>query len=42
MFKSGRTNVQDEERSGRLSVMSDDPVQSVEQKKFVKDGASQF
>jgi hypothetical protein len=27
----GRTNVQDEERSGRLSVVSDDLVQSVEQ-----------
>jgi hypothetical protein len=33
MFKDGRINVHDEERSGRSSVVSDD-------KKFVKDGAS--
>jgi hypothetical protein len=32
MFKDGRTNVQDEEQSGRPSVVSDDLVQSVEQK----------
>jgi hypothetical protein len=32
MFKDGRINIQDEERSGRLSVMSDDLVQSVDQK----------
>jgi hypothetical protein len=41
MFKDGRTNVHDEEWSGRPSVVSDDLVQSVD-KKFVKDGASQF
>jgi hypothetical protein len=32
MFKDWRTNVHDEERSGRPSVVSDDPVQSVDQK----------
>jgi hypothetical protein len=32
MFKDGRTNVHDKERSGRPSVMSDDLVQSVDQK----------
>jgi hypothetical protein len=32
MFKDGRTNVHDEERSGRPSVVSDDLVQSVDQK----------
>jgi transposase len=32
MFKDGRTNVQDEERSGPPSVLSDDLVQSVDQK----------
>jgi hypothetical protein len=32
MFKDGRTNVHDEERSGRLSVVSDVLVQSVDQK----------
>jgi transposase len=32
MFTDGRTNVKDEERSGRPSVVSDDPVQSVDQK----------
>jgi hypothetical protein len=32
MFKDGRTNVHDEERSGRLSVVSDDFVRSVDQK----------
>jgi hypothetical protein len=31
MFKDGRTNVHDEERSGQLSVVSD-LVQSVDQK----------
>jgi transposase len=31
MFKDGRTNVHEEERSGRPSVVSDDLVQSVEQ-----------
>jgi hypothetical protein len=41
MFKDGRTNVHDEERSGRPSVVSDVFVQSVE-KTVVKDGASQF
>jgi hypothetical protein len=37
----GRTNVHDEERSGRPSVVSDDLVQSVYEKS-VKDGASKF
>jgi transposase len=32
MFKDGRTNVHDEERSGRPSVVSDDLVSSVDQK----------
>jgi transposase len=32
MFKDGRKNVHDEERSGRPSVVSDDLVESVEQK----------
>jgi transposase len=32
MFKDGRTNVYDEERSGRPFVVSDDLVQSVDQK----------
>jgi transposase len=41
MFKDGRTDVHDEERSGRPSVVSDDLVRSVDQK-FVKDGALQF
>jgi hypothetical protein len=42
MFKDrGGTNVHDEERSGPPSVVSDDLVQSADQK-FVKDGASQF
>jgi hypothetical protein len=39
MFKDGRTNVHDEERSGRPSVVSHDPVQSID-KETVKDGAS--
>jgi hypothetical protein len=32
MFKDARTNIYDEERSGRPSVVSDDLVQSVEEK----------
>jgi hypothetical protein len=32
MFRDGHTNVQDEERSGRPSVVSDDLVQSVDKK----------
>jgi hypothetical protein len=32
MFKDGRTNVHDEERSGQPSVVSDDLVQSADQK----------
>jgi transposase len=32
MFKDGRTNVNDDERSGRPSVVSDDLVQVVHQK----------
>jgi hypothetical protein len=31
MFKDGRTNVSDEERSGRTSIESDDLVQSLDQ-----------
>jgi transposase len=34
MFKNGRTNVHDEERSGQPSVVSDALVQSVDQKIF--------
>jgi hypothetical protein len=41
MFKNGLTNVHDEVRSDRPSVVSDDLIQSVD-KKSVKDGASQF
>jgi hypothetical protein len=41
MIKDGRTNVHDVKRSGRPSVVSDDLVQSVDQKS-VKDGVSQF
>jgi transposase len=32
MFKDWRTNVHDEERSGRPSVVSDDLVQSIDEK----------
>jgi hypothetical protein len=32
MFKEGRTNVYDEKRCGRPSVVNDDLVQSVDQK----------
>jgi hypothetical protein len=32
MFKDGQTDVHDEERSGQPSVVSDDLVQSVDQK----------
>jgi wobble nucleotide-excising tRNase len=31
MFKDGLTNVHDEDQSGQSCVVSDDPVQSVEQ-----------
>jgi hypothetical protein len=41
MFKDVRTNIHDESRSVRPFAVSDDLVQSVEQKN-VKDGASQF
>jgi hypothetical protein len=41
MFKDGRKNVYDEERSDWPSVVSNNLVQIVDQK-FVKDGASQF
>jgi transposase len=34
MFKDGPTNVHDEERSGRPSVVSDDLVHSVDQNKL--------
>jgi hypothetical protein len=30
MFKDGRTNVHDEERNGRPSIVSDDIVQSID------------
>jgi hypothetical protein len=43
MFKDGRTNVHDEERSGRRpSVVIDDLVQSVDKKMCEKTRASQF
>jgi transposase len=42
MFKDGRTNIQDEERSGGPSVVSDDLVQNVDEKKTAKDRALQF
>jgi transposase len=32
MFKDGRRNIQDEKRSGRPSVVSDDLVQSLDRK----------
>jgi hypothetical protein len=32
MFKDGQTNVHNKEQSGRPSVVSGDPVQSVDQK----------
>jgi hypothetical protein len=38
----GRTNVHDEEQSGWPSVVHDDLVQSVYEKKKLKDDASQF
>jgi hypothetical protein len=38
MVKDGRTNVDNEDRSGRPSAVSDDLIQSV--KKFVKNSAS--
>jgi hypothetical protein len=41
MFRDGRINVHDGERSGRSFVVSVELVQSVDQK-FVKGGASQF
>jgi hypothetical protein len=41
MFKDGRINVHDEERSGRPSVVSNDLVQTVDQQ-ICKYGASQF
>ncbi|PNF16059.1 hypothetical protein B7P43_G04585 [Cryptotermes secundus] len=41
MFTDGRTDVHDEERNGRTSVVSDD-LFKVLTKKFVKDEASQF
>jgi hypothetical protein len=41
MFKDGSKNFHDEQRSGQPSAVSDDLVQSVDQK-FVKDGASHF
>jgi hypothetical protein len=41
MLKDGQANVHDEERSVRPAVMSDDLVQSVDEK-FVKEEASQI
>jgi hypothetical protein len=41
MFKDGRINIHNEERSGRPTVVSDDHDQTVDQK-LVKDGVSQF
>jgi hypothetical protein len=41
MFKDGRTNVHDEERNVRPSVVSDDLVRSFDQK-LVKDDLSQI
>jgi hypothetical protein len=38
----GEKNVYDEERKGLPFVASDDLVHSIDQKKIVKDGASQF
>jgi hypothetical protein len=34
MFKDGQTNVHDKEQSGQPSLLSDDLVQSVDQKNF--------
>jgi transposase len=34
MFKDGQTNIHNEERSGRPSVVSDELVQSVDQKMY--------
>jgi hypothetical protein len=42
MFKDGRTNVHDEERSVRTSVVSDDLVQSVDQKNLRKTALHNF
>jgi hypothetical protein len=39
---SERTNVYDEERSDGSFAVSDELVQTVDQKKIVKDGASRF
>jgi hypothetical protein len=35
MFKDGRTNAHDEEQSGRPTVLSDDLVQSVDQRTVI-------
>jgi hypothetical protein len=42
MFKDGQINVHDEEQSSRPSEVSDDLVQSVDKKRTVEDGTSQF
>jgi hypothetical protein len=42
MYKDGQTDVHDEEWSDHPSVVGDDLVRSVNQKKLVKDGASQL
>ncbi|GFV99935.1 hypothetical protein TNCV_3567261 [Trichonephila clavipes] len=41
-FKDGRTNVHDEERSGRLSVITDDLMQAVEKKFIMATSGSSF
>jgi hypothetical protein len=40
MFKDGRTNVHNEEQSGQSSAVSDDLVQSVDQKICGRQGAT--
>jgi hypothetical protein len=42
MLKNRQTNVRDEERSVRSSMMTNNIVQHVDEKKIVKEGVSQF
>jgi transposase len=42
MFKVGRTNVHDEERSGRPSVVSDDLVQSERRRLTLSEVSCEF
>jgi transposase len=42
MFKDGRTNVHDEDRSGRPCVVSEDLVRSVGQKNLWKTALHSF